>query len=95
MEEPTPKRTIGKAILRFFLRFLLLVLITALVLGAVGLGAIYVTVRGESTAARNYFVHSVKETSAIGFLADIFFRLRRAPGSTLLPHAALVRSIAP
>ena len=72
MEERTPKRTIGKAILRFFLRFLLLVLITALVLGAVVLGAIYVTVRGESTAARNYFVHSVKETSAIGFLADIF-----------------------
>jgi exopolysaccharide biosynthesis protein len=72
MEERTPKRNIGKAILRFFLRFLLLVLITVLVLGAVVLGAIYVTVRGESDAARNYFVHSVKETSAIGFLADIF-----------------------
>ena len=72
MEEQKPKRNIGKAILRFFFRLLALVLVTALVLCAVLLGAIYITVRGGSDAARERFVLSVKETSAIGFLADLF-----------------------
>ncbi len=41
---------------------------------AVGLyGVMYVVARGPSTTARDLFVMSVRETSAVGFLANIFF----------------------
>ncbi|MBR2066985.1 MAG: phosphodiester glycosidase family protein [Solobacterium sp.] len=35
-------------------------------------GIIFILVKGPSTTARNLFVHSVKETSAIGFLANMY-----------------------
>ena len=73
MEETTkPKRQIGRAIGIFFLRLLAVLGVTLVVLALVLLGAVYVFTRGGSETAREKFVLTVKETSAIGFLADIF-----------------------
>lgn len=55
---------IGKT-LAFFLS-------TVVILLATFLAAVYITVNGPSPSARNLFVMSVKETSAAGFLADLF-----------------------
>lgn len=54
------------------LRALLLVLETLALLLLGALGAIYIFVKGPSDTAARLFVHSTKETSAIGFLPDIF-----------------------
>ena len=73
MEETTkPKRQIGRAIGIFFLRLLAVLGVTLVVLALVLLGAVYVFTHGGSETAREKFVLTVKETSAIGFLADIF-----------------------
>lgn len=65
-----------KSIFRSFLRILgrtaAVVLETVLLLSAVLLGAVYVVERGPSPAARDLFVMSVRETSAVGFLAELF-----------------------
>lgn len=50
----------------FFLAETVLLLVIALY------GVMYVLAKGPSPTARNLFVMSVRETSAIGFLADIF-----------------------
>lgn len=52
-------------------RVLLILLETILLLVVTLYGAMFVVARGPSPAARNLFVSSVKETSAIGFLADL------------------------
>lgn len=54
-------------------RFLLLVLETVVLLAIVLYGVMYVLAKGPSPTARDIFVMSVRETSAVGFLADIFF----------------------
>ena len=59
-------------VLTFFGRLLVVLLATVLILAGGILAAVYLTVKGPSPTARNLFVMSVKETSAIGFLADIF-----------------------
>ena len=53
-------------------RMAVVLLATILILAAGLLSAIYMTVRGPSVTARNLFVMSVKETSAVGFLAELF-----------------------
>lgn len=68
----SPKKHIGKTIFKVLLRFLALVLVTVTVAAVLLLGVIFVLCRGGSDTARDRFVRSVKETSAIGFLADIF-----------------------
>ncbi|MBO5952976.1 MAG: phosphodiester glycosidase family protein [Oscillospiraceae bacterium] len=52
----------------------LLVLLETVLLLAVALyGVMYVLAKGPSPTARDLFVHSVRETSAVGFLANLFF----------------------
>lgn len=53
-------------------RILAVLLITVMAVLAALLGIIYTLEKGPSESARNLFVMSVRETSAIGFLADIF-----------------------
>ena len=73
MDETTrPEKHVGRSILRFILRLMAVLLSTAGVLAVLLLCAIFIICRGGSESARDYFVRSVKETSAIGFLADIF-----------------------
>lgn len=52
-------------------RILLVLLVTVLLLVVALYGAMFIVARGPSPAARNLFVSSVKETSAIGFLANL------------------------
>lgn len=68
----TPKKSVGKAILKYLLRTLAVLLVTVAVVLVFLLGVIFLLCRGGSDTARDFFVRSVKETSAIGFMADIF-----------------------
>lgn len=58
--------------MRIFARITAVLLVTLLFIVLFLLGMIYMLSQGESDTAREVFVRSVKETSAIGFLADIF-----------------------
>ena len=62
-----------RRVLRGFAKFFLLLLETVLLLVVALYGVMYVVAKGPSPTARDLFVMSVRETSAIGFLADIFF----------------------
>ena len=53
------------------LRVLCVLLVTVLMLCAFLYGVIFMLCRGPSETARNLFVRSVRETSAIGFLANL------------------------
>lgn len=79
MEEPmeripkkTGKRPIKNRAVRFLLQFTCILLETVLLTALVLYAAVYVVVKGPSPAARDLFVRSVRETSAVGFLADLF-----------------------
>lgn len=50
----------------------LILLETVLLLAVALYGVLYVLAKGPSTTARDIFVMSVRETSAVGFIADIF-----------------------
>lgn len=67
------KLPMGKRILRFAGRFVLILLETVLLLAIALYGVMYILAKGPSPTARDLFVRSVRETSAIGFLADIYF----------------------
>ena len=54
-------------------KLLLLILETALLLVIAVYGVLYVLAKGPSPTARDLFVMSVRETSAMGFLADLYF----------------------
>lgn len=66
------KRKPGQIIMRAIGRFFALLGITLLALLVLAVGVIYVFERGPSPAARDLLVKSVRETSAIGFLSEIF-----------------------
>lgn len=57
---------------KFFLRILIVVMITVVILLGGAVGLIYTLNYGPSQSARSLFVSSVLETSAIGFLATWF-----------------------
>ena len=54
-------------------RFVLLLMETVLLVAMLLYGVMYVLAKGPSPTARDMFVMSVRETSAIGFLANIYF----------------------
>lgn len=56
----------------FFGKLVLVVLETALLLAITLYGVMYVLAKGPSPTARELFVRSVRETSAIGFLAELY-----------------------
>ena len=59
--------------LRFLGKFILILLETVLLLVFALYGVMYVLAKGPSPTARDLFVRSVRETSAIGFLAELYF----------------------
>ena len=68
------KRTFPwKGLLSFLGKLLLFVVETALLLAIAVYGVMFVLAKGPSTTARDLFVMSVRETSAVGFLANLFF----------------------
>ena len=73
-EETTEKteskaRTIGRGIAKVAIALLT----TVALLVAALYGVMYVLAKGPSTTARDLFVRSVRETSAVGFLANLYF----------------------
>jgi len=71
---PAPqKRSAGKKILTVVGTTLLILLETVLLLAGALYGVMYILAKGPSPTARNIFVLSVKETSAVGFLANLFY----------------------
>lgn len=73
-EQPVPEnKPIWKRILSGFGKFMLLLLETVLLLAVALYGIMFVLAKGPSDTARDLFVLSVRETSAVGFLANWFF----------------------
>ena len=73
-EVPQPRRKRWlTCLLKVLGRAFLLLLETVVLLAIVLYGVMYVLAKGPSPTARDIFVMSVRETSAVGFLADIFF----------------------
>ena len=66
------RRSIWRRIGKWIGRTLFLLAETVLLLAVVLYGAMFVLAKGPSPALRDIFVQSVRETSAIGFLADIY-----------------------
>lgn len=65
--------SISRRIGAFFGKLSLILLETVLLLAMALYGIMYLLSYGPSETARDLFVRSVRETSAIGFLADIYF----------------------
>lgn len=79
IEEPIPvvkskpAATVGKTILRITGKVLCVLLETVLLIAIALYGVMFVLAKGPSPTARDLFVLSVRETSAVGFLANLFF----------------------
>lgn len=73
-EEPAqPKSGVGHRVAVFFGKLMLILAETVLLVAIALYGVMYVLAKGPSPEARDMFVMSVRETSAIGFLANLFF----------------------
>lgn len=66
------KRPFWKRLLSFLGGFFLVLLETVLLVAVALYGVMFVLIEGPSPTARDLFVRSVRETSAIGFLANIY-----------------------
>jgi len=62
----------GKKVRTVLLRILCVLLVTVLLLVAALYGVMYILAKGPSETARDIFVMSVRETSAIGWLANLY-----------------------
>lgn len=72
---PTPKKQkshLRKAMTVLATVFIILLETVVLLAGAL-YGVMYVLAKGPSPTARNIFIRSVRETSAVGFLANLFY----------------------
>ena len=72
--EPRKKKKSGlnKALLALATALIILMETVLLLVGAV-YGVMFVLAKGPSPTARNLFIRSVRETSAVGFLANFFY----------------------
>ncbi len=66
------KESFWRKLGRFFAKLFLLIVETVLLAAILLYGGMYVLAKGPSPAIRKIFVTSVRETSAIGFLADLY-----------------------
>ena len=64
---------VGKKILHIAGRVLTIVLAAVLLLATALYGVMFVLAKGPSPTARDLFVRSVRETSAVGWLANLYF----------------------
>ena len=71
--EQAPKKDLRKTVLRIAGRVGLVVLETVLLCVVALYSLMFILAKGPSPTARNLFVLSVRETSAVGFLANLFF----------------------
>ena len=68
-----PKPPLSKRILAVAGKVSLILLETVLLLVVALYGVMYILAKGPSPTARDLFVRSVRETSAVGFLANLYF----------------------
>ena len=73
LEQQTPKEPVWKKILLVIGRIFAVLVVIVLLLAAVLYGVMFVLAKGPSPTARDLFVRSVQETSAVGFLARLYF----------------------
>lgn len=73
VEYKEKESSVKNKILKYLGRLLLLVFETVLIVAVAVYGVMYILAKGPSPTAQKMFVMSVRETSAIGFLADLFF----------------------
>ena len=66
---PSKLRNFGRGLAKVAITLLTTVLLLVVTL----YGVMYVLAKGPSTTARDLFVRSVRETSAVGFLANLYF----------------------
>ena len=66
------KESFGKKFGRVCAKLLLLILETVLLAAIVLYAGMYILAKGPSPAIRKIFVTSVRETSAVGFLAELY-----------------------
>ena len=71
--EAPGKKSFGMRLLGFLGKFSLILLETVLLLLITAYGVLFILAKGPSPTARDLFVRSVRETSAIGFIAEIYF----------------------
>lgn len=71
-EQPQQKRWLSTA-LKTLGKSLLVLLETVILLVLILYGVMFILAKGPSPTARDLFVISVRETSAVGFLANLFF----------------------
>lgn len=72
IQQPQKKVWLSK-LLKVLGRSALVLLETVVLLVVILYGVMYILAKGPSPTARDIFVMSVRETSAMGFLADLFF----------------------
>lgn len=72
-KKSAPKTSKAKRVMGVIGKILLILLETVLLLAICLYGLMYVVAKGPSPAARDLFVMSVRETSAVGWLANLFF----------------------
>lgn len=70
--ESSRRRRRTKRVKVYILRILRVLLVTLLAVLVFLVGVVYLLSRGPSVAARDTFVRTVRETSAIGFLSELF-----------------------
>ena len=71
-KKPAQKKSGLQKALGIVGRIMAFLLVTVLLVAVTLYGVMYVLVEGPSPTARNTFIMSVRETSAVGFLANIF-----------------------
>lgn len=71
--QPTAEKSVGRKVLVIVGRVLTVIVTVVLLLAATLYGVMFVLAKGPSPTARDLFVRSVQETSAIGFLARLYF----------------------
>lgn len=72
-QKPVKKKHTESVFFKFFGRFLVFLAVTLMVAAGALYGVMYVLAKGPSPTACSIFVNSVRETSAVGFLANLFF----------------------
>ncbi len=70
--ERKPKKSAGRRVAKALGRILCVLLVTLAAALAGVFGVAYILARGPSPTAQSLFVLSLRETSAVGFIADIF-----------------------
>jgi exopolysaccharide biosynthesis protein len=73
MNEKDREKKLKKRILKYLTRFFVTLLVSVILLAGGIYSVMFMLVNGPSKTASDLFVMSVKETSAIGFLANWFF----------------------